>query len=661
MLRSSMASKGRTRDRRARRGHAARVHDARRPRPPVGPARLRRRARRDRPAGHRSVVAPPRCRDRAGAVVPARPRPRWRGCPQRPAARHRPGRWRQPTDPRSCRPNPSPQVRSAPWSSSAPMTGRPRACVALDVLAGCAYDPGDVRPMSSAARRSARTAASIVEFRVDRRTRADLGTWRRPLDRRRSRRPDPAADRTRRAVRPDLVHGVLLGRRWVARRRVVRRGLVPDARPGRDLATDGHRRPIRTSARRIGLADGRLVSYLACRGLPCPIVATDLATRTAPDPGRPRPDPPSLTSTTGRDSPRPRQRLSGVDRRSGRSRPRRVPPGRPRVRCPPASTCWRASRALAGVAVAARLGRPGPGRPDAARSAPGPTPRSARSWMDAPPPLGRCSHDPVDGSADWFAVAVPRRAGRRTAGRIGRARPRPGAERQPLRPGPGPRVRAGGPASVPAASIADRDQGRRGGRDGHPRQPRRDVRLRRRRVEPHRLRRRRDLWRQRHRLLHPHRPDVFTMWLREQGHVFDWGTLKWCQTYTTPPNGCYDAETIALDEFGHVEILDHHVNHDDDSDFTDAVVQTFSRTKPNAGWNMHVLGRCDVAHAPARVRHAVVGGEVLDLRHARDHADRRRPGVHRLRRRRPSSRPRSRSRTSPPTSGSGATRSPAES
>jgi hypothetical protein len=90
-------------------------------------------------------------------------------------------------------------------------------------------------------------------------------------------------------------------------------------------------------------------------------------------------------------------------------------------------------------------------------------------------------------------------------------------------------------------------------------------------------------------------PTSFTMWLREQGHVFDWGTLKWCQTYTTAPNGCYDAETIALDEFGHVEILDHHVNLDDSSDYTDAVVQTFSRTKPSAGWNMHSLGPCDVA------------------------------------------------------------------
>ena len=33
------------------------------------------------------------------------------------------------------------------------------------------------------------------------------------------------------------------------------------------------------------------------------------------------------------------------------------------------------------------------------------------------------------------------------------------------------------------------------------------------------------------------------MWFREQGHEFDWGSLKWCQTYDDPPNGCFDAET----------------------------------------------------------------------------------------------------------------------
>jgi hypothetical protein len=90
-------------------------------------------------------------------------------------------------------------------------------------------------------------------------------------------------------------------------------------------------------------------------------------------------------------------------------------------------------------------------------------------------------------------------------------------------------------------------------------------------------------------------PTGFTMWLREQGHVFDWGTLKWCQVYSAPPNGCYDAETVALDEFGHVEVLNHHVNFSDERDYLDAVVQTFSRVKPQAGYNARAFGRCDVA------------------------------------------------------------------
>lgn len=90
-------------------------------------------------------------------------------------------------------------------------------------------------------------------------------------------------------------------------------------------------------------------------------------------------------------------------------------------------------------------------------------------------------------------------------------------------------------------------------------------------------------------------PTGFTMWFREQGHVFDWGTLRWCQAYSTSPSGCYDAETVALDEFGHVEGLAHHDNYDDGRDYQDAVVQTVSRAKARDGWNMHVLGRCDVA------------------------------------------------------------------
>jgi hypothetical protein len=90
-------------------------------------------------------------------------------------------------------------------------------------------------------------------------------------------------------------------------------------------------------------------------------------------------------------------------------------------------------------------------------------------------------------------------------------------------------------------------------------------------------------------------PAGFTMWLREHGRVFDWGTLRWCQMQSSPTTGCYDAETIALDEFGHVEILNHHVNYSDERDYTDAVVQTFSRTRPKAGYDMHEYGPCDTA------------------------------------------------------------------
>lgn len=89
-------------------------------------------------------------------------------------------------------------------------------------------------------------------------------------------------------------------------------------------------------------------------------------------------------------------------------------------------------------------------------------------------------------------------------------------------------------------------------------------------------------------------PDWFAVYLRENGHRFDWGTLRWCEA-TDRPNGCYDAENITLDELGHVLGLDHHVNLPDDSDYGDAVVQTYSRAKPREFYNAHLFGRCDSA------------------------------------------------------------------
>ena len=85
------------------------------------------------------------------------------------------------------------------------------------------------------------------------------------------------------------------------------------------------------------------------------------------------------------------------------------------------------------------------------------------------------------------------------------------------------------------------------------------------------------------------------MWFRPHGWQFDWGTLKWCQALATMTNGCYDVENVALDEFGHIELLGHHVNYDDERDFTDSVVQFAARNRPKEGWNQHVFGRCDIA------------------------------------------------------------------
>lgn len=89
-------------------------------------------------------------------------------------------------------------------------------------------------------------------------------------------------------------------------------------------------------------------------------------------------------------------------------------------------------------------------------------------------------------------------------------------------------------------------------------------------------------------------PSGFGIWFRENGHRYDWGTLRWCEM-SGSPDGCFEAETVMLDELGHVDGLDHHVNLADDSDYTDAVVQTVSRAKPRAGWNASAFGRCDVA------------------------------------------------------------------
>lgn len=89
-------------------------------------------------------------------------------------------------------------------------------------------------------------------------------------------------------------------------------------------------------------------------------------------------------------------------------------------------------------------------------------------------------------------------------------------------------------------------------------------------------------------------PDSFSVRFRPHGHVFDWGTLRWCQFYDSPPNGCIDAEMVTLHELGHVQGLNHIADPADLDHYTDSVMHPVSRTKPNTGWNADAFGRCDV-------------------------------------------------------------------
>ena len=61
------------------------------------------------------------------------------------------------------------------------------------------------------------------------------------------------------------------------------------------------------------------------------------------------------------------------------------------------------------------------------------------------------------------------------------------------------------------------------------------------------------------------------MRLRPQGYALDWGTLRWCQFYDSPPSGCYDAEMIALHELGHAQSL-RHADEADVTTWTDTIM-----------------------------------------------------------------------------------------
>jgi hypothetical protein len=148
---------------------------------------------------------------------------------------------------------------------------------AIDVARGCAWLVADERDVI---RRATVDPAGrfVYEMRVDRATRADLGIWRRPVDGSEAARqllgPPPRDGRFGRTFSTDFTWDTAGDRLAVqscgeiaCRLRV----FAPDGGPTVTLA-DPDLGAI------VGLDGDLAVTYQACRGFPCPIVATDLWT-----------------------------------------------------------------------------------------------------------------------------------------------------------------------------------------------------------------------------------------------------------------------------------------------------------------------------------------------------------------------------------------------
>jgi len=147
---------------------------------------------------------------------------------------------------------------------------------ALDVESGCAWAIATERDVIRRATMDA-DGGHIYETRVDRATRADLGVWLRPLDGGPARRildPLPVDARFGRTFSTDLRWDVAGDRLAIqscgevaCRTRIITRsGRLAATLEAPDLGV------------LVGFDEDRVVTYGACRGLPCPIVSTDVLT-----------------------------------------------------------------------------------------------------------------------------------------------------------------------------------------------------------------------------------------------------------------------------------------------------------------------------------------------------------------------------------------------
>jgi hypothetical protein len=148
---------------------------------------------------------------------------------------------------------------------------------AIDVASGCAWTLAEEAAVIRRATIDP-SGSAVYEMRVDRARRTDLGIWRRPLD----------GSRPAERVLPPISIDGRFGRTFateftwdVAGDRLAVQSCGEAACRTRVVSPRGG--PVTTLdvpdiGLLVGLDGDRLVTYEACRGLPCPIVSTDLRT-----------------------------------------------------------------------------------------------------------------------------------------------------------------------------------------------------------------------------------------------------------------------------------------------------------------------------------------------------------------------------------------------